>query len=291
MSYNLLLDTKLSKIDKHWKLTNCIYENGYLISNANIFSIEQEIILPDPTKLYFGLDYICLDKNIKFIYCGIQINNILEANKKIPRLHKRKRISVVDNSKGAEKIKVIFICETVKPGSKIYIDSPLLVNLSYHDKDWLPRWYLNKTLDYRYGYNYENCYSKGCEIQLDNEDFTSAGTKTEQGEIGIICHVKKHDWFRLTHNFIPDRYYLIKLDFEEINNYGYISASYGETNANLIKNDQLYIIFKANASDTFKIFLDNEEELPYLINLKRILVIDLTNLKIDEDDIIHLPFI
>ena len=46
-------------------------ENGYLISNANIFSIEQEIILPDPTKLYFGLDYICFDKNIKFVYCGI----------------------------------------------------------------------------------------------------------------------------------------------------------------------------------------------------------------------------
>ena len=64
-----------------------------------------------------------------------------------------------------------------------------------------------------------------------------------------------------------------------------------DANANLIKNDQLYIIFKANTSDTFKIFLNNEEELLYLINLKRILVIDLTNLKIDEDDIIHLPFI
>ena len=74
MSYNLLLNTnfnnKTSNL-KYWKLTNCEFKNGYLISNDNIFSIEQEIILPDPTKLYFSMDYICFDKNITSIYCGI----------------------------------------------------------------------------------------------------------------------------------------------------------------------------------------------------------------------------
>ena len=72
MSYNLLLNTNFnSKEIKNWKLTNCTFRNGYLISTDKIFSIEQEIILPDPTKLYFSMDYICFDTNIKSIYCGI----------------------------------------------------------------------------------------------------------------------------------------------------------------------------------------------------------------------------
>ena len=44
------------------------YDTKSLVkANDNIFSIEQEIILPDPTKLYLSLDYICFDKNIKFV--------------------------------------------------------------------------------------------------------------------------------------------------------------------------------------------------------------------------------
>ena len=84
MSYNLLLDTEFKQLNKRWKLTNCEYQNGYLISSAKIYSIEQEIVLPNPTKLYFGLDYICFSKDIKKIYCGIQINDILEVNVKQP---------------------------------------------------------------------------------------------------------------------------------------------------------------------------------------------------------------
>ena len=89
MSYNLLLNTNFTNIEKlkHWKLTNCEFRNGYLISNDKIFSIEQEIILPDPTRLYFALDYICFDSNITSIYCGIQSKDVLEATKKKPKLN------------------------------------------------------------------------------------------------------------------------------------------------------------------------------------------------------------
>ena len=127
MSYNLLLDTNFNKIEKHWKLTNCEYKNGYLISNAKIYSIEQEIILPDPTRLYFSLDYICFDKNIKKIYCGIKTKDILETNRKKPKIRTRKRISVVDSIE-VEKIKVIFIVEAKTENTKIYIDNPMLVD-------------------------------------------------------------------------------------------------------------------------------------------------------------------
>ena len=46
-----------------------------------------------------------------------------------------------------------------------------------------------------------------------------------------------------------------------------------------------------NLNHKLQLFMKNDLELKYLINFKRLLLIDITDLKIDEDDIIHLPFI
>ena len=292
MSYNLLLDTEFKKINKHWKLTNCEYHNGYLIANSNIYSIEQEIVLPNPTKLYFGLDYVCFDKNIKKIYCGIQINGILEVNVKEPILRRRKRISVVDNSKEAEKIKVKFIIEAKTDNTKIYIDSPLLLDLTYHNKDWWPRWMLNKVLDYRYGYDYDNLYKNGPDINVNNIDFNLSDVNIEEAKTGIIAHITKKSIFKLSNDLKFGRYYLLKLDYEQINKYGLIYCKYGEIISTHIDDEQLYMVFKSDSlNSNLQIILDNNYELPYLINLKRILLIDITDLRVDEDDIIHLPFV
>ena len=236
------------------------------------------------------MDYICFDKNITSIYCGIQTGKVLEANKKKPRLNRRKRISVVDQV-DCEKIKVILICESREKHSKIYIDSPLLVDLSRQGRDWWPRWMLNKTLDFRYGYEYDNLYSYGSEIKISNPDFSSTFTKREEAKTGILCKIIEDDWFKVTHNFKPDHHYLLKLDYEQINTYGDIYISYGEFISTIIDSSQQYIVFKANLNDEIRIKLNNKEKLPYLINLKHILLVDLTNLKIEEDDIRHLPFI
>ena len=236
------------------------------------------------------MDYICFDKNITSIYCGIQTGKVLEANRKKPRLNRRKRISVVDQV-NCEKIKVILICESREKHSKIYIDSPLLVDLSRQGRDWWPRWILNKTLDYRYGYEYENIYTYGSEIKIDNPDFSSPYTKTEEAEVGILATITENDWFRVSHNFEEDHYYLLKLDYEQINEYGEIYVLYGDVSSTILNTDQLYIIFKANSKDEIRVKLDNNEKLPYLINLKHILLLDLTDLRIEEDDIKHLPFI
>lgn len=290
MSYNLLLDTNFTKTDKHWKLTNCIYENGYLKATDNIFSIEQEIILPDPTKVYFSMDYICFDKNIKSIYCGIFTENgELKVTKRKPSIRTRKRISTVASLE-VEKLKIMFIIESKAPNSKIYIDSPLLIDLKHQGKkDW-PRWVLNKCLDYRYGYDYENEYHKS-EITLDNNDFRSPYTETLEANIGVIAAVKESDWFGLSHHFKEGNYYLIKLDYSQINEYGNIYFQYGEITSTPLGKDQLYIIFKANSKDNLRLKIENQEALPYLINLKHILVVNLTNVKLEEDDIAHLPFI
>lgn len=292
MSYNLLLNTNFTNIDKlkHWKLTNCEFRNGYLISNDKIFSIEQEIILPDPTRLYFALDYICFDSNITSIYCGIQSKDVLEATKKKPKLNKRKRISVVDSIK-QEKVKVIFICESKCDSSRIYIDNPILVDLTQHNKDLWPKYVLNKVIDYRHGYDYENIYKYGSEISINNPDFNSPYTQTEEGNVGLLASIVEDDWFKLTHTFELDHYYLLKLDFEQINNYGEIYCSYGESFSIPLGEEQLYLIFKGNDTDDLKICLHNNEPLPYLINLKHLLLIDFTNLRLEEDDIQHLPFI
>ena len=97
MSYNLLLDTEFQKIHKRWKLTNCTYDSGYLKGKSNLYSIEQTITLPDPTKLYLSFDYITFDPNIKSIQIGIQSDDVLKVSKKAVKLHKRTRISVIDD--------------------------------------------------------------------------------------------------------------------------------------------------------------------------------------------------
>ena len=51
------------------------------------------------------------------------------------------------------------------------------------------------------------------------------------------------------------------------------------------------MIFKSNTTDRLKLRVTCKELLPYMFNLKHILVIDLTNLKIEEGDLKHLPFI
>lgn len=290
MSYNLLLDTNFTHIDKHWKLTNCEYKDGYLIGNSTTYSIEQEIVLPDPTKLYFSIEYICFDSNVQSLYCGIfNENGILEATKKKVNIRKRKKLAVVDQSL-TEKVKVMFIIEAKTPNTRIYIDSPLLIDLKYQGKDNWPKWMLKKALDYRYGYDYTNIYPYS-EINLNNEDFKSVYTETEQGKIGILAKVIEKDWFKINCNLIQNHIYLIKLDYEQINSYGDMYLSYGEVISEFLDEEQLYVVFKANDKDEIKLHVENKEELPYLINLKHIMILDITNLKIDEDDIPHLPFI
>lgn len=290
MSYNLLLDTNFHSLNKNWKLTNCEYKDGYIVGKSTVYSIEQEIILPDPTKLYFSIDYLCFDTNIKYVYCGIfHENGCLETTRKKPKIRKRKRLSVVDQLL-TEKVKVMFIVEARTPDTRIYVDSPLLVDLVYHGKDSWPGWLLNNTLDYRYGYEYTNIYPYS-EIPFGEEDFSSPYTKTEKGSIGILATVTENDWFRVTQKFEPDRIYLVKLDHEQINKYGQVYMSYGETLSIEADDEQLYLIFKADSRHELKLHLENNEQLPYLINLKHIMIIDITNCKIDEDDIRHLPFI
>lgn len=290
MSYNLLLDTNFNKIDKHWKLTNCYYRDGYLVSNSKVYSIEQEIALPEPTKLYFSMDYIAFDKNISKIYVGIQYGDTFQTIVKKPKFDKRVRASVV-YPVPCESIKVKFIVEAKTEDTKLYIDSPMLVDLLSQKKEFWPRWMLNKALDYRYGYDYENLY-KQCEISLDNDDFTSPYTETEKAKEGILAYVRESEWFKISFPMIQGHRYLVKLDLEEINHYGEVYLQVGEkTSWSLEDQGQIYVHFVADGQHEVRIKMRNDEQLDYIINFKRVLVIDITDKTFEEQDIPHLAFI
>ena len=289
MSYNLLLDTNFQKLNQRWKLTNCQYKDGYLIGNSKIYSIEQTITLPNPTKLYFSLDYINFDSNIQNVWVGIQSKDVLESNKKQVKNHKRVRLSVIDDIK-IETIKVIFIVEAKTESSKIYIDSPLLIDLIYQHKGGWLKYFLDKFLHYKHGYCYSNIYKQN-EITLDNEDFYSVNQSEEQGNVGILTTLKQpRDWFDISCNLCKGSYYLAKLDYEEVNQYGQIYFKYGEYMSENIDDNQLYIIFRADGN-TLKIMMENDSELNYCVNLKHLLVIKLDNMNIDIKDMPHIPFI
>ena len=150
---------------------------------------------------------------------------------------------------------------------------------------------LDKAFDYRHGYDYENLY-KECEISLDNDDFRSPYTDTEKANCGILAYVKESDWFKLSFPMVKGNWYLVKLDLEQVNNYGEVYLKYGEkTSCSLDGQDQLYLPFIADGQQEIRIKMRNDEQLDYIINFKRVLVIDLTNKSFEEQDIPHLAFI
>ena len=156
MSYNLLLDTKFT--ESNWKFTNCRYENGYLISTDKIFGIEQELILPDPTKLYFRFNYITKNITIKEVTLGIQNGSTLNVCKKYPKVDKKQFISLIDIAK-QEKIKLHLIFESDINNNKVEIYDPILCDLNYlHKSTWLKS-ILDRVIKYRKGYQYTNLYT------------------------------------------------------------------------------------------------------------------------------------
>lgn len=290
MVCNFLSDTNFTQINSSWSLTNCEYLDGYLIGKSKTYSIEQELIIPKAAKLYLSFDYICFDPNIKTIYCGIVTNGVMNTTKRKVRTHKRKRISVV-NSVRTEKIKVILTIEAKQASSRIYVDSPLLIDLDREKKSWWPLKILDGMAEYTHGQYHKNLYFEQ-EISYGNKDFHSPYTKIERGKVGVIATATEKDWFELSHiNIKNGSKYLIKLSFTEVNNFGDIYFQYRDYNSKRLGDSQIYMIFEGDSTRKIKLNLECKEMLPYIINLKYITVIELKNQDLSEEEIEQLPFI
>lgn len=285
MSYNLLLDTKF-KTPYNWKYINCEYKDGKLISTSKVFGVMQELILPDPTKLYLRSTYKVLTPSIKEVKIGIQNKDELSVNNKVPRYNKEQRISVICKAL-QEKIQVHLIFESDKDINEVEIKEPLLVDLVYLNKSTWLKLILDRTTHYIDGYTYKNEYEIS-EIKPNKADFKNV--ELHPAKIGSIIKLTNSKEIEISAKFIINKYYLVKLDFEEINKFGSIYFKYGVIKSTII-NEQLYLVFRANTSNTLKLVIEANDVLPYQVNLKHILLIDITTLNLLKVDIPYLPFI
>lgn len=285
MSYNLLLDTEFKQ--NNWKFTNCRLENGMLISTDKVFGIEQELTLPDPTKLYFKFTYTALNPSLKDVKIGIQTNDVIHVNKRFIRWNKTQKISVVENVE-QEKIKLHLIFESDTKVNKVYIKNPILIDLVQQGKSTWLKSILDRTIRYRYGYAYKNLF-KTSELKDDLEEFKNLNI--ESAKIGSIVSLKNKEIINLNAKFIRNQYYLAKLDFKEINNLGDIYFQYGVLKSSRIEDEQIWLVFKANDNLNLQLVIESNDALDYKINLKHLMIIDITNLKLLKNDITNLPFI
>ena len=283
MAYNLCLNTSF---DHNWKTINCTIDNGVLTSNKKVFGIEQELILPNPTKLYYRFTYKALS-DIKEVKLGIQNKNALGINKQFPKVGKEYKISLIDMAT-QNKIKLHLIFESDKDVNRVVIKEPLLVDLYYVNKSTWIKYLLDNTLTFRYGYNYTNLYEKS-EVEGGLADFKNIDLR--EAKVGSIISIKENEEVNLTAKFIKGNIYLAKLDFEEINKYGDIKFTYGFLKSVREVDNQVYLLFKADDKNQLKLIFENKEVFPYEVNLKHLIIIDVSKLALLKEDIPYLPFI
>lgn len=284
MAHNLLLDTDFNH--QRWKFNKCKYIDGCIISEYKVFGIEQELTLPDITKLYFRCSYLIIDDSIKEVKIAIQNGNILNIDRRFPKTNKWNTISVIDKSM-QEKIKVHVIFESSKDVNKVFIKEPILVDLNAENKSTWLKIILDRTIKYQPGYTYSNMYKQTL-LTLDNNDFNNC--IKEKAKIGLMINECENKNILLDAKFIVNRYYLAKLDFEEVNQYGEIYFKYGALISNKV-NEQLYLLFKGKVNEQLYLNIDVKEALPYKLNIKNLMIIDITDLKLLKSDVINLPYI
>lgn len=141
------------------------------------------------------------------------------------------------------------------------------------------KYFLDKDLNYLPGYSYKNL--------LPSEFTLQDGIK---GKIGSILSGTEYREIDIEAKFNENTYYLVKLDIEEINRYGNIYLQYGFIKSKQEKN-QLHLIFKPDDKYKLKIIFNPKEKLDYQVNIKRILLADITELNLMKEDILYLPFI
>lgn len=283
MVYNLILDSNFKDI-ANWKFINCEFIDGHIISKNKVFGIEQDFYLADLSKLYLRWSYNIYNYNIKNVKIGFQINDLLKVNLKIPLKNKEDFISVVEECP-SKKITAHIIFESSENVNKIFVSNPLLVNLNYYNIDRWPKWILDKRLKFMAGYNYTNKLKF-----IDFKNQLSKYISYEEIHDGMYVSVNNNIDIPLELDLEKDRYYLVKILFEDINNLGSINLKYGFSESSNKSKSQRYLVFKENNLDKIQVQLKCFYPLPYKVFLKGILVIPLNKISLQKDDIERLVY-
>ena len=281
MTYNLLFDTEFKDLN-NWEFINCEYKEHYLISTNKVFGIKQKVILADATKLYLRCKYNILNSSVIKMYIGIEVNGKLYINKQWTKKNKERLISLVEDSL-EEILTVHIIFESEENTNKVYIREPLLCDLNRMHKSYWLKFLLDKTVRYVYGYEYKNLLEYS-EIKPEIFDLDKA-------KIGSIISTKEKISLKINAKLFRDKRYLCKLDYSPINNLGKIYLSYGVLKSKQFRDQQCYLSFKAQDNIDLYLNIEPNDILPYQINLKHLLLVELNGLGIDVNDISYLPFI
>ena len=282
MSYNLLFDTNFKNTSNKWEYINCQLQDNYIVSTNKVFGIKQEITLADITKLYLRCTYNVLLSSVYKVYIGIQSEDKLYVNKKWTKINCNQTISVIDVAK-TERIKVHIIFEARQDENIVMIKEPLLVDLArLHKTTWL-KLLLDKTIKYRAGFDYENLLEYN---ELKPEIFN-----LDKAKIGSIICTKDKIKFKIDAKLIKGNRYLIKLDYFPINNLGKTYLSYGIMKSTEFNGEQCYLLFRVTGDRELCLTIEPDDVLPYQVNLKHLLLIDVSNQGVELNDIPYLPFI
>lgn len=286
MSYNLLIDSEFNN-NGSWKTINCSFKNGVLRTKGKVFGIKQKLILPDPTRLYFRVEYKALTP-IKDIKVGILKKDKLFIVGRSTSTNRTKAVSIVESIED-EEVEIYIICESLVDGASIELSRPVLIDLKHQKKSYMLKWLLDKKLSYRKSYSYKNILGPAEISKVKGE--ISGDPVLHNTRIGTLFEVKQDCTYTPKTKLTAGHFYLYKLDFEEVNNFGELDLTYGAMNC-LKGHEQLWIVFKANSDllPTVKLNHFNYEQ-PYIVNLKRDMLIDITTMQLQAEDIERLTFI
>ena len=278
MNYNKLLDTNFKGLN--WKFINCEHIDGYLLSNDKIFGITQELTLHELNKLYFRIKYKTDNYGIKQLSAGIHIGETLEGDIQKCAVKKWKTLStiVLPNS---NKIKVTIIFESEVKINKVYIKELLLVDLKAINKEnWLKH-FLDSTLYFKHGYYFKN--------MLYLSDLKLEDTETIVAKQGFVISTLEPLETIIDLNLTNNRIYLIKINYVEGNDVGKTFLKYGNKYSDNTDN-QAFMVFRYKDSLKMTLNIIPNNIINYIVNIRNILLIDVTDLNLDAEDIPYLPY-
>lgn len=301
---NLVLDSDFENLKKQsWIMDDCAYkvENNALslISKSKVFGMHQTINVNANSRIYFRFLFRC-KRFLSKVTIGIKIGSTLHALNTDCVLNIDKSLSIVTDVKEQSNITLFIICESNSISNNILISKPFALdltalNMMFTLKSDLDKIKYKKSLKYKNilsDYNFSNTYNNLSNWSLSNEDNRN---KIIVANNKVILETYSASSFLLKKNLEIQHTYLLKISVNNLNLNGFIELKY---NHELFKeiNNQIYLIFKATKYRQLQIniFQNTFYEIPYLLAIDKIILIDLTEdklLNLTEEEIFNLNYV
>lgn len=306
---NLLMDTSFININKFWKFTGCYgeVENNKLsirTMGSNIFSLNQDIILPKKTiKLYFRTK-LTSKTFIKNVWVGIKVNDILYVKEyENFTINTNRLLSVIvdiKNHSWDDTVQVCVMVESEYAINEVVISEPLLIDLVGSKLSTKMKCDLDKAITYRKGLTFDNESSIG---DLSSLKYGSYYWQIKKAKEDSVEHLKNNEVLITTNKnltiqqkdikLVKDHEYVIKIAVKNVSGLGDLRIGFNNEALEIKLTDNLeqyYLKAVAKSLNNLTFEFTNDEKIPLVFHIKDILLVDMTKHKIEEKDIIRLPY-